>query len=377
MKVVSGWLGAFGVTLVAALARGDDAGWQLQVGGVYQWGMKMSTRGPALTTPHNYSVPPGVLPLPDAAGAGLADPDNQTYADGYVRREWVMDDPGASGADKTMTWNWNYKDYANQYNAADQTLAFHRQTTQSQSATSDENFGAGGVEFSAKHRLLSYCGLDLGIDLALAWFPDAQSSQSRSASSRFNTYYYSDPWGVISGLSQPYQGPDYNYNNPSPGNTDTGNRDLPPITYTPIRVTDTIEQTIVSAKADLYRVRAGCGPTLTLPITKKLRVYATPQFTLSLVQADVTRRQSVTSTDMGTGVRTVLSSSEVSNDKTELLAGILLATGVDYQFAKNWVVGACIGSEWIPDPMHIDVGGDQTRLAVGGGEASCYIGLVF
>ena len=85
MKVVNGWIGIIGVALVAALARGDD-GWQVQVGGVYQWGMKMSIHGPAVSTPHNYSVPPGVLPPQDAAGAGLADPNNQTYADGYVRR---------------------------------------------------------------------------------------------------------------------------------------------------------------------------------------------------------------------------------------------------------------------------------------------------
>jgi len=364
-----------GVALVAAaLARGDDDGWQFQVGGVYQWGMKMSTRGPALTTPHNYGA---VLPPQDAAGAGLADPDNQTYADGYVRREWVMDDPGAVGADKTMTWNWSYNDYQKQYNAGDQTLAFHRQTAQSQSASSEDDFGAGGVEFSAKHRLLTCCGLDLGVDLALDWFPDAQASQSRSVSSRFNTYYYSDPWGVVSGVSRPYQGPDYNYNNPDiPGNPDTGNLDLPPISYTPIRVTDTLEQTTVSTKADLYRVRAGCGPTLTLPVTEKLRVYATPQFTLSLVHADVTRRQTVTSTDMDTGTRTVVSSDETSSDKTALLAGVLLAAGVDYQFTKNWVVGAYVGREWVQD-LNVDVGSDRTRLNLGGGEASLYVGTTF
>jgi hypothetical protein len=357
------------MALVAALARGEDD-WQFQVGGVYQWGMKMSTRGPAVTTPHNYSVPPGVS----------VDPLTQTYVDGYVRRTWVMDDPLAVGVDRTLTWNWsynNYNNYDNQYNAVDQTLAFHSQKAQSQSGKTEKDFSGGGVEFSAKRRLLSCCGFDLGVDLALALFPDAQASQSSSASSRFNTYYYSDPWGIVSGVSQPYQGPDYNYNNPSiPGNTDVGDRDLPPIAYTPIRVTDTIEQSIVSTKADLYRVRAGCGPTLTLPITEKLRVYATPQFTLSLVHAEVTRQQTVTSTDMDTGVRSVLSSGEVSNDKTELMGGILLAAGVDYQFAQNWVVGAYIGREWIPD-MHIDVGVDRTRLDVGGYEASLYVGTTF
>jgi len=375
MKSANGWLRIACVALVAALARGDDAGWQFHVGGVYQWGMKMNTRGPALTTPDNYSG--AVLPAQDAAGVTLADPNNQTYADGYVRRDWYMDVPGASGANLTMTWNWSYNSYANQYNAVNQTLAFHRGETGAGNTSSEANFTAGGVGLSAKHPLFTCYGLKVDAALALDLFPEMKATQIRSASSRFNTYYYSDSWGVVPGVpATGYQGPDYNYNNPSTP-SDAGNLDLPPISYAPILVTDTLEQTVVSTKAELYRVRTGLGPELMVPLTQKLSLYASPKMTVSLVHAELTRNQTTTSTDIGTGTTTVLSSSEASKDKTALLLGFLMAAGIDYKIAPNWVIGAEMGHEWMPDNMCLSVGPDRTRLNLGGYEASCYVGMTF
>ena len=371
MKTLNFYICAAVVMLAVTRAHADD-GWQVQVGGAYQWGMKMDTRGPALTTPHNYSIPPGVLPPDD--GSVLAGTDGYTFMDGYVRRDWYMDAPGASGNNLTMTWNWYYEN-ASQYNAIDHTLAFHRETAVSAGGTDDKTFDAAGLEISARHQLLQFCGLDLGVDLAADWFPSMQASQTRFASSLFQTFYFSDPWGVLPGLAPGYQGPDYNYNNPAtPG--DAGNLNLWPIQYAPT-IGNTLEQTRVTTQAELYRVRTAAGPTLSVPLTDKLSVYATPQFTLSLVHADVTRHSTTTSTDMGTGITTLLSSSDASDSKTAVLGGFLLAAGVDYQFAQDWYVGANIGHEWIPDGLSVNVGPDKTRLNLGGGQASIYVGTKF
>ena len=359
MMAVQRWLSATVMLLAVMVARGDD-GWRFQVGGAYQWGMKMNTRGPALTALNNYTS---------------ADPGAQTYADGYVHRDVNMDSSSGSPSDydHTYTWNWSYAN-ANQYNSVDHTLAFHSQESTSTSDTGDKDFNAAGVEFSARHDLLSCCGLNVGIDFDLAWFPGMHVSQTRTATSRYTTDYYSTAtYGggndIIGVLGDPasYTGPDY---------TDSGNLDRPGLLYTPILITDTLEQMAVTTKADLYRVRAGLGPTLSVPITDKLSLYATPQFTMSLVRAEVTRNQTTTSTDMNTHITTP-SSSEASNEKTAFLAGFLLAAGLDYHFAPNWVVGACVGHEWIPDTLSVGVGSDRTHLNLGGGEASVYVGMKF
>lgn len=374
MKAVQGWFGL--VAVLAVVTAHADGDWQFAVGGVSQWGMKMNTHGPSPTIPHNYSIPPGVLPPADgSAGVGLTDPNGQTYVDGYVRRDWYMDAPGASGSDLSMTWNWHYNN-ANQYNSVDHTLAFHRQTDESATSSGDEEFSGTGVEFSAKRHLLSCCGLDVGVDLDMDWFPDLKAAQTRSQASRFTTYYYSDNWTVVNGLPTGYQGPDYNYNNPSTP-SDSGNQNTPPITYAPIRVTDTLEQTIVATKADLNRIRAGFGPTLSVPLTSRLRVFATPQFTVNMVYAEVKRSQTTTSTDEGSHVTTTVSSSEVSQTKTAVLGGVLLSAGLEYGLSDNWTVGASIGHEWVPGNLHVTAGPDVTDLKLGGGEAKCYLGYKF
>ena len=151
----------------------------------------------------------------------------------------------------------------------------------------------------------------------------------------------------------------------------------PGLQYATVLITDTLQQNVVTTKAELYRVRAGLGPTLSVPVTDKLSLYATPQFTMSLVHVNVTRSQTTTATDIGTGDTSVLSSSEASNDKNAFLGGFLLAAGLDYQFAPNWVVGAYVGHEWIPQTLSVGVGSDRTSLNLGGGEASVYVGMKF
>ncbi len=200
----------------------------------------------------------------------------------------------------------------------------------------DQDFNAAGVAFAARHDMLNCCGLNVGVDFDLAWFPDMQASQTHAVSSLYRTYSYDGPNIII---------------------------------------TDTLDQSVVTTKADLYRVRAGLGPTLSVPITDQLSLYVTPQFTMSLVHAEVTRNQTGTSTDMGTGNTTVLSSSEANNDKTAFLSGVLLAAGLDYHITSNWVVGAYIGHEWIPDTLSVCVGSDRMNFNLGGSEASVYVGI--
>ncbi len=369
MQAAQNWLGAMLLGAACVAQAGD--GWQVQVGGVYQWGMKMDTRGPALTTDHNYSIPPRVRPAQDDAGADLADPDNQTFVDGYVRLHHLSD----VDTYNNLTWNWSYNNFADQYNADDQTLAFHRQTAEAATSTGQDEFSAAGVEISFRHDLWNCQGLDVGVKLDLAWFPSAQASQNRTTTSRYDTYYFSDSWmglGVVPDLPQPYQGPDY-YN--------SGGDDVPLIYYTPVRITDTIEQTAVATRADLYRVRGGMGPTLQVALTDRLRLYATPQLTLSLARANVKRTQTSTTTTVTTfgagDTPPTADSNEISSDKTAFLAGFLLAAGVDYTFANNWYLGAYIGHEWVPNAMNIPVGPDKIRLDLSGGEVSCYIGRTF
>ncbi|MFZ4394361.1 MAG: hypothetical protein ACOYOU_01895 [Kiritimatiellia bacterium] len=360
MKTVHGWIGILGMALVAALARGDD-GWQFQVGGVHAWGMKMRSTGPAVVLPGDRYV--GTWPGSDNILL-FAD---RVFADGYVSLDISTTDPSVPAPFTGTTWNWGYE-HADQYNAGTHTLSFHRETARSDEQSSgDEDFSATGLEVSAKRQLLSICGLDLGVDLALAWFPGAQASQSRSGSDLVQTYNYADPFQVVPTVpAPPYSGPADPLNGPGPI-----------IPNLPVSVVSSVESYGVNTKADVNRLRAAVGPTLTLSVTEKLRVYAMPQLTLSLAHADVTRRQAITSTDVGTGASTVLSSSVASSDKTEFMAGVLLAVGVDYHFAKNWVIGAYVGREWIPEPLRVNVGADQTRLNFGGGEASLYVGMTF
>lgn len=360
MKTVQGWLGVVLVTWLATLARADDS-WQIQVGGVHQWGMKMRTSGPAAVLPGDSYA--GTWPGSD----NILLYADRVFADGHVSRDISTEDPSVPAPFTGTTWNWGY-DHTDQYNPATHTLSFHRETARSDEQSSgDEDFSATGLEVSAKRRLLSFGGLDLGVDLALAWFPDAHASQSRSASDLVQTYNYDDPFRVVpTTFPAPYSGPADPLNGPGPI-----------IPNLPVSIVNSVESYDVNTKADVNRLRAAVGPTLTLPVTEKLSVYAMPQLTLSLAHAEVTRRQAITSTDVGTGVSTVQSSSDASSDKTEFMAGVLLAVGVDYHFAKNWVIGAYVGREWIPETMRVNVGPDQTRLNFGGGEVSCYVGMTF
>jgi len=342
--------------------RGDDDSWQIQVGGVHEWGMKMRSSGPAVVLPGDAYA--GTWPGADNISL-YAD---RVFADGHVSRDSETEDASLPAPLRGLTLNWGY-DRADQYNAVTHTLSFHRETMRSDEQSSgDEDFSATGLEVSAKRRLLSFGGMDLGVDLALAWFPNAHASQSRSGSDLVQTYNYDDPFQVVPTVPAPYYGPADPLN---------GNGVGPDIPNLPVSVVNSVESYDVNTKADVNRLRAAVGPTLTLPVTEKLRVYAMPQLTLSLVHANVTRRQMITSTDVGTGASTALSSTEASSDKTEFMAGVLLAVGVDYHFAKNWVIGAYVGREWIPEAMRVNVGADQTRLNFGGGEVSCYVGMTF
>ncbi len=374
MKSIRNWFGVMVLGAVCVAQAGD--GWQVQVGGVYQWGMKMNTRGPALTTEHNgqYRIPPGGL----VGASGPDDPDNQTFVDGYVRRDWLMDSTDPIYQDpinQSMTWNWSYSDKDKQFNEGDQTLAFHRQTAETSTSSGQDEFNATGVDLSARRDLWSCYGLDVGVKLDLAWFPSAKASQMRSTALAFDTFYFSDNYaviGVVRDLGSSYQGPDYdNYEIAVPL----------PLNYTPVRITDTIEQTTVSTKVDLERVRGGIGPTLQVSLTDNLRLYATPQLTLSMARATVKRTQTettTTTTTLGTGgTTTTVVSNELSEDKTAFLAGVLLAAGIDYTFTPNWFVGAYIGHEWVPSAMNISVGPDTTSLDLSGGEVSCYVGMTF
>lgn len=457
-------LGLAVVTFAAAGCLGRRAcaedTWQVDVGVVRQWGVKMQVEGPPSSLPHDpWFMLPGqnsrvVLEQTKGARPGAADvapptDDGQLtdrrFSDGFVLLDvWTLD-AGVPQERYGMTWNWGYQN-ASQYNSNNLTLTFHRATSVTASARvtdsavyedeqttrevtcnqavdeSDSN-SASGVEVNAKRRMDTWGKWQLALKVGAAWFPDVESQVSANPlrmlirqntyrvtgeeavaatyrESYNETYTYADHFGLSDPSlpplpdvvgTPPYFGPADPYNGPGPLIPNSPTNYVAVKTgsaLTEVPVGGSESQSLVGSRiwlisdtvqwdAELNRVRLVCGPDLSREAKGRLRLHVSPQLTLSLVDADVERRETGTVTDAATG-RVVSTARRTSHgSKTDCILGLLLLAGADTSVTEDWVVSADVGYEWMGKKVSVDVGPDRAEFDLGGWEAGLRVGRSF
>lgn len=388
------------LSIIAAMGRCDEEPrekrWKLQAGWVHQWGQGMKVSGPAPSLyrsliPHGRSEWTGRLPPDAMTGPEEGVPNNWNFDDGYV---FPDEQSGVRpGGDPSAPYSTHYWHYTNpgQYNAAENTLTFHRDTelhaegAASRRGDNDDTFRSDGIEIKASRWLHSWeeWGLDLDLVLGIAWFPDTQTMRNsrateQSMSRGMETYIYSDYFGSPEGGSwQPKLDHWYPYVGRFHTNDDApGDNPIIPLEYdvgsdrTSGRIRDS-----VLIKGKLWRLRGEIGPMLSYAVTQRLSVYATPQFVLEFVDMSVDRKESVTYTDGGKTSR--LGSRSNHKNETDVVPGVLLTAGANYLVSENWYLGGSLGYEWLFRDVDVKVGPDKVEFDLEGGEFGLYVGRKF
>lgn len=401
----NGFLIALVVVAAVAVGRGEEPrekNWKVQAGWVHQWGRGMDVSGPAPSLyntliPRGGSRGQGQLPPAQTGDIGPEDgvPTVWNFNDGYVfRDEQSAVDPGGDPNNPSSTHYWHYQN-PSQYDGEKHTLTFHRDSGMQNAGapsvkgdTSSDDFASDGIELKISRWLHTWKEWDTDIDLVLglALFPDKQTLRNQrttvqKVSNISGTYIYSDFFGSPQGGNwQPgldHYGPGYDGQyHTLPGDTDNPIIPLYYIAGSEGASAGVIRDT-VQIKGSLWRLRGEVGPMLTKPLTQRLSAYISPQFALEFVDASVSRTETVTYTDTGSGKTREVGTRFNRKSKTELVPGFLLTAGADYFVSDNWYVGGSLGWEWVSHNMEMKVGPDTAKFDLDGGEFSLYLGRKF
>jgi hypothetical protein len=463
-RMTAGFYVAGMAVLACTAASADD--WEIEGRWVHQWDMRMDVNGPPaglvhevwgdlpgrdysshLSTSYGDPVPSIQAPTDDLA------PRDRTYDDGYVWKDLWTDDPDRLTENrKSTTWNWGALNATDQWdpNPDPQEFDFHRYTQRTGEADStditktrvlrtthdtlldrpfqgSDKFDADGIEVSARKRMTTWHGIDLGIDIGLAWFPQRHPSvrdtpfqmriredeyivtEKEVRRDPYSAQYletYTHPINLGWGSDFIAQNPG-SYNWPLDVNAATGpngalfNGPGPMLEYVPTSYeVTTLNEGIVDGPslgsssssstdhvgsrswlvsddvvidADVDQLRLALGPTLTRPIRTRWRVHASPQFTLHFAKVDLMRHEEVTTVDESSRERTTIASREDHAKKSDILFGVLLSAGVDWRFTELWFVGAYLGREWVQE-LSSHVGPDNVTFDLSSKEYGCYLG---
>jgi len=383
-----------------------DSQWRAQVGWVHQWNRKMTVS----STDASMSVSElgGRRLLPSMPA--LTYPDNgafipRTFDDGYVHPDyWTGDRTLLEGPNPERfgtTWNWGaYR--PSQYNydgGRHPTLTFNidrgdavlegTAIVTGSSATREDGLPVDGIELKLSRLLHAWVknGDDAGLNkedtalnmdmvFRLAWFPKDEQRFQRSDSQRVlavsETYTYYDYYGASHPpLTIPYSG---TYGTA----TDAG--PLVPVTPESVRQISRFMGTVndsIAIRSEVWRLRGAAGLEFVAPLTKRLRLFVSPQVVLEVVRMDVVRTENITFTSGESGPTTVVAERADRESRTQVVPGFLLSAGADYDFTENWFLSAGFGYEWLTENPSVRVGPSRVRFDLEGGEFNLSVGRWF
>ncbi|MFH0880557.1 MAG: hypothetical protein V2A34_12645 [Lentisphaerota bacterium] len=351
----------------------------------------------------------------------------RTFDDGYVG-------PCEFTTDVTpYTWYWGWQN-AGQYDGDAQQLTFTRtasssaqgtyqdvaEGTETRSHTSvlldermsgKENFNAVGLEVAAQYTLLERENLTLDLTLGLAgWWGEKVAFNNETfaaeiredsyniyavrnyaydySGSYLETYTYNDPFMVVPSTAPGYQhGYDFDFGGPNPiidalpasrDVTQTGGAsyDQETSSYSMSEKTGSKSWAVANAVqvgADVNNVAMRWGVAANWRVMERLSVFAQPLVSLNYVQADLERKEQLTST-AGNGTVTVLRSWQDSASEEEWVVGLGARGGFNLDLGGDWFVKCSAGYEWMTRKPEFDVGPSTVQMDLDAFELSAGLG---
>lgn len=270
---------------------------------------------------------------------GTVGPQNQyadrTYDDGYVNIDPGTGNPAA--INPNTTWFWGY-DHAGQYNAAAETLSFHR------SGRLNETMSGYGLEVVFGTPLIvpeNRFGMDgcIGIQFLRA------SARTHDLTDVYDT----------TGIAIPAAGHQGTYDGPF---------DVPPAPG--VLIPNLPDARIRSAlKVDVDIFELWVGPKLYITTGEKLSLHLTPKVSANYVMVDVNRSGAFKRAGYTDG------------SKADFLFGAGVIGGADIEIGKGYFISLWGGYEWVHDTVDVSVSPGRVSVDVSGYTVGAAVGYRF
>ena len=368
MKQTSNHIGLTAIFIGATLVPlGSHAGdWWIMGGPALRGGMNVKVSGSSYAQE---------LGLNSDAGVGIGAPNvygDRTYDDGYVRGDSSL----GGGIDPNTTWNWGYKN-PGQYDAGAGILSFQKSgiprysnLDNGGSLREDEMLGGGfqimlGMPLKATDRWT----VDLALGFQGVW---------ASANLHENAGYVDirDSYNVVGITPFPGAGHAGAFNGPfDPAAT-------PPYTTIPnlpaSRTANPSSPALAGAQSGMdFEVNQGfyqlnLGPQVAYKICKKLKFNVRPTISMDILDVNVNRSEKFMMGD-GAGERTWRNSA----DKCDVLLGLGINGGIDWDLGKGWFIGVNGGYDWVMDKMNVQVGPNNVAFDASGWTVVAMFGRTF
>ena len=300
------------------------------------------------------------------AGVGIGNANaygDRTYDNGYVRGDSSL----GGGIVPNTTWNWGYNN-AGQYNAGAGTLAYQKSGIPRYSSLAngggglDNSMTGGGFQIMAGVPLKESgrWTVDLVFGFQGIW-SDAKLHENAGYVNINDTY---DVSAIPSG-SFPGAGHHGTYGGPfDPAAT-------PPYTIIPnqpaSRTATPAAPALAGAQSGInFEINQGfyqlnLGPQVGWKISKKLKLDVRPTVSMNIVDANVDRSETFMLGD-GSGAQTWKDSA----DKCDVLFGLGINGGIDWQLGKSWFIGVTGGYDWVMNKLNVQVGPNNVALDASG-----------
>jgi hypothetical protein len=327
----------------------------------------------------------GPLAAPGDIGPPNAYAD-RTYDNGYVKRDPGTGNPDSVGG-PNATWNWGFNN-PGQYNGSAQTLTFQKTGAAGYTALangsaqgSDDLLGAGlQVLGGLSLKQSGKWSVDLCLGFQAIWSDNANLSSStyREDVRQINV---TDTYNV-SGIP-PARFPASGFHG-----TYLGPFDTPPVIPSPVipnlptsrsssaGAALSTSYNSIAFNIDQSLFQLSVGPRIGWAMSRRLTLNVRPTVSMNIIDVDVNRSEQFVQ-DSAAGSRSVSQRWSDQNSQLEVLLGLGLSGGVDFDLGKGFFAGIFGGYEWVVDKANVSVGPNTVSLQASGFVAGALFGKRF
>jgi hypothetical protein len=121
----------------------------------------------------------------------------------------------------------------------------------------------------------------------------------------------------------------------------------------------------MSVDSELYQFWAGPRLDWSPGEAERLQLGLQPYLSLSYVDVEVSRRESLTVVN-GAGATESIQTWRESASEDDVLFGLGVRGSIEFEFLPSWLLGVTGGYDWVSDDVDVRTGAAQTSVDVSG-----------
>jgi hypothetical protein len=341
--------------------------WVLRAGALYRGNMDVDIRGIA----HGGMSAPvtGRNRYPSGIG-GTGSYANRKYDNGFV-----YIDPGTAFPSTLvpgLTWYWGYQS-PGQYDSGGQVLSFTKtggerfsqKVIRNEAVSRDEDGEAPGFSLELSRELgMERADASVTFGFSGFWMDEVETSAMPYEEQFQRTVFkVVDSYDTSKGGPPPsapytgtYRGPGYLITN-----IPQSRREVP----TSMETWTARSRVDMSVDSELYQFWAGPRLDWSPGEAERLQLGLQPYLSLSYVDVEVSRRESLTVVN-GAGATESIQTWRESASEDDVLFGLGVRGSIEFEFLPSWLLGVTGGYDWVSDDVDVRTGAAQTSVDVSG-----------